>query len=76
MESEFNTVRKIISDHFGYEIEQIKPDLEIVNDLNLDNLDMIELTMALEEKFKLIIPDGDTERWRTVGDVVRYIAER
>ena len=75
MGGEFEKVRKIMSDHFGNDIERIKPDSEIINDLKLDDLDMIELTMVLEETYKMIIPDDDVERWRTVGDVARYIAE-
>jgi acyl carrier protein len=31
------------------------------------------LVLALEESFKIEIPDEDTEKIKTVGDVINYI---
>lgn len=41
--------------------------------LALDSLDVVEIVMALEEKYDLAISDADVEAWETVGDVVRYV---
>jgi acyl carrier protein len=32
--------------------------------------------MALEEEFGIEVPDEDTEKIKTVGDVVRYIEKK
>ena len=69
-------IKKIIANHFGAEEGGIVFDTDIADDLKLDNLDIIELTMALEEEFQLVIPDFDAERWRTVGDIVNYIENK
>ena len=69
----FKKVRKIVADHFGAEQRDIVFATNIADDLKLDDLDIIELTMALEEEFEIVIPDFDVERWRTVGDIVKYI---
>ena len=42
-------------------------------DLDLDSLEIIELVMALEDDFKVSIPDEDCEAWVTVGDVIEYM---
>jgi len=41
-----------------------------------DSLDLAEVDMALEEEFALEIQDEELERWKTVGDVVKYIEGR
>jgi acyl carrier protein len=38
--------------------------------------DVVELMMALEEKYNLEIPDADAEKIKTVQDVVSYIESR
>jgi len=50
--------------------EQITADMKLMDDLSFDDLDMVELAMALEEEFGIEIPDEDCEKWKTVGDVV------
>ena len=36
-------------------------------------MDVVELVMALEEKFDINVPDEDAEKISTVGDIVAYI---
>jgi acyl carrier protein len=47
-----------------------------MKDLGADSLDVIELMMALEEKYNLEIPDVDAEKIKTIQDVVLYIESR
>ncbi len=42
----------------------------------LDSLEMVEVMMSLEDKFKVEIPDEDYEKIKTVGDIRRYVEER
>jgi len=43
--------------------------------LGLDSLDFIELSIALEERFGLVIQEGDdvVEHFATLGSLVRFI---
>jgi acyl carrier protein len=43
-------------------------------DLMLDSLDIVEVTMALEESFETEFPRDAGERFRSVSDVVTYIS--
>ncbi|MBC1268548.1 hypothetical protein GNF07_15865, partial [Trichormus variabilis FSR] len=43
------------------------------NDLNMDNLDAIELLMAIEEEFDIEISDAEAEMVRTVQELVNII---
>ena len=50
-----------------------KPEASFVDDLKADSLAVVELVLALEEEFKIEIPDEDTEKIKTVGDAINYI---
>lgn len=51
-----------------------------MGDLGADSLDTVELVMAFEEAFKDEIkgeiPESDSEKLKTVGDVIKYIEEK
>jgi len=47
-----------------------------VKDLGADSLDMAEIVMAIEEKFNIEIPDEESEKIKTVEDMVKTIEER
>ncbi|EJP74648.1 putative acyl carrier protein [Campylobacter sp. FOBRC14] len=46
---------------------------KIIEDLGADSLDVVELVMALEEKFEVEIPDTEAEKLISIADVVNYI---
>ena len=41
-----------------------------------EQIRLIQLVMALEEKFNIEIPDEDAEGMNTVDDVIRYVAKK
>ena len=63
----------LIADKLGKKKESKKMDSHLVEDLGADSLDVVELVMALEEKFDINVPDEDAEKISTVGDIVAYI---
>ncbi len=71
----FDKVKRIIAEQLSIDEEDITMDSSFIEDLGADSLDIVELVMALEEEFDLVIPDEDAEKIRTVGDVVKYIQE-
>jgi acyl carrier protein len=44
-------------------------------DLGVDSLAMVEVVVAAEDRFGLLIDDDHWSRFRTVGDAVRYIQQ-
>lgn len=69
----YKKVKEIIIDTLSFEGDEIQPESSFVDDLKADSLDMVELTMALEENFGLTIPDEEIKNLKTVQDVVAYI---
>jgi acyl carrier protein len=70
------TVRKIVAEQLGVDLEKVVPEASFIDDLGADSLDTVELVMALEEEFDQEIPDEDAEKIRTVKDAVDYIQSR
>jgi len=52
----------------------ITPEARIMGDLGADSLDIMEITMTLEERFNFTIPDDETERIETVGELYESVA--
>jgi len=69
-------VKEIIMDKLGVEESQITPEASFINDLGADSLDIVELVMAFEQEFNIQIPDEDSEKIQTVGDVYKYLEEK
>jgi len=66
-------VRKIIVEQLEVAPDKVKPEASFAEDLKADSLAVVELVLALEESFKIEIPDEDTEKIKTVGDAINYI---
>ena len=55
--------------------DEVKEESKFVEDLGADSLDVVELVMALEEKFDIEIPDDQAEKIATVSDAVKFIED-
>jgi len=69
-------VRAIIQEQWGLTSEDVTPGASLVDDLDADELDFVELVMALEEDFGIEISDEDAEKLVTVRDVVSCVEAR
>ncbi|MDP2173508.1 MAG: acyl carrier protein [Candidatus Cloacimonadaceae bacterium] len=69
-------VKQIVMDKLNVEASQIVPTANFIDDLRADSLDTVELVMAFEDEFKIVIPDEDQERLRTVGQAIDYLTEK
>ncbi|WQY50356.1 acyl carrier protein [Helicobacter pylori] len=58
------------------DVSQVTPEAKFVKDLGVDSLDIVELIMALEERFGIEISDEQAEKIVNVGDVMRYIEKQ
>jgi acyl carrier protein len=76
MSDVFAEVTEIIVDLLGVDAGKIKPESRFREDLEADSLDIVELIMAMEDKFGSEISDEDAQKLTTVGEVVKYIEER
>jgi acyl carrier protein len=69
-------VREVLTMELGVEPQVVVPEAKIVDDLGADSMDMVEITLALEERCGIDIPVQDEHKLMTVGQVVEYLKER
>lgn len=69
-------VQKIAAPLFAMNPESIIPTARFKEDLGADSMDMMELTMAVEDEFGVSISDEDAAKITTVADLVEYLEER
>ena len=53
----------------------ITENTDFKEDLRADSIELLELTMAVEEEYGIKLEDEDLEKIRTVGDVMDFIRE-
>ena len=71
----FERIQKLICEQFVVDPETVTMDTAFVDDLGADSLDVVELTMALEEEFSLPeVSDEELKKILTVGDLVEYVS--
>lgn len=68
-------VKAIVADQLGVELERVTPEANFAHDLGADSLDTVELVMAMEEAFKIEIPDDEAEKIVMVQQAVDYISQ-
>jgi len=65
----------IISEISGYEPEEITPDKNFYDDLEIDSIKAIEITVAIEKKFKISVRDEDVPNIATVRQAVDLVTQ-
>ena len=69
----FEEIRDVVVEQLNVSPEAVKLESKIIEDLGADSLDVVELIMALEEKFDIQIPDTEAEKLISIQNVVDYI---
>lgn len=69
-------VKAIIEEKLNAEGADITESTSFKDDLEADSLDLFEMVMALEDEFSIEIPSEDLEKLVTVGDVLKYLADK
>ena len=73
MEITFENVRDIIVETLSCDAEEVTLNTNLVEDLEADSLEIVELSMALQESLGVGIEDEDLEKIHTVQDILDYI---
>jgi len=66
-------VRGLVAEHLGVDSDELSSDVSLVDELAADSLDIVELALAIENQFGIIIPETAIDEVRTYGDVVELV---
>lgn len=66
----YETVRELLARQLEIDPALIGPNTDILEDLGADSLDIVELVMAIEEEYDIVITDERAQNVRTVEQLV------
>ncbi len=64
---------EILDEVAGVPADQVTPEKEFINDLDIDSLSMVEIAVAAQDKFGVEIPDDHLKDLTTVQGVIDYV---
>jgi acyl carrier protein len=66
-------VKQILTNRLGIPAEEIRLEAGLADDLGMDSLDAVELSIAIERQFAIAISDEQVAKLRTVADIVQLV---
>lgn len=70
----YEKILKLVADQFAEDLESLSRETNFMDDLSADSLDVVELSMTIEEEFGLgEISEEELKSIATIGDLVDYV---
>ena len=69
------TIEDILTHELDAQREKLTYDARIMEDFSADSLTVIEIIMAVEDRFSISLPEERWEKVKTVGDLYEALAE-
>ncbi|MFQ5380910.1 MAG: acyl carrier protein [Dehalococcoidia bacterium] len=80
MATVFERVRDVVVAQLKVQPDEVQPPANLIDDLRADSLDIVDLTIAIEEEFaddaEFEIKDEDAENIRTVQHILDFLKEQ
>jgi acyl carrier protein len=64
---------EIIEEVMGIPAADVQPDKNFVDDLDIDSLAMVEISVLVQDRYDIDLPDSDLTDMKTVQEIVNYI---
>ena len=72
----FEELVDLLSEQMNVDKSTLNRDTRFIEDLHTDPLDMVEMLIALEDKYNISVPDEDAKNLSTIGKLVDYVEEK
>ena len=73
----FEKLAALVAEQFNVDADVITMDTSFTDDLNADSVDIVDLSMALEEEFGIDeLDEEQASSITTVGDLVRFLQSK
>ncbi len=70
---DFAEMQRLAADILGVEPDQVQMEVSFARDLAADSLDIVELIMAIEDRYHVSLPEEELEHMKKVGDLWTYL---
>jgi acyl carrier protein len=68
--------RRLIAEELGVAVARVTDDASFADDLGADSLDLVELTMRIEEAFDIAVSDDEALGCANVGDALTLLRRK
>lgn len=68
-------LKQLIAEVSGREVEEIKTEANFLDDLGIDSIKAIEITVAIEKKYKVRVKDEQVAEITTVAKAIEVVKE-
>lgn len=72
----FEKVCAILAEFTNVKVTEMKPNTNLLNDLDMNSLETMDAVIRFEEEFDIEIPDRDITLFRSIGDVTEYLSKK
>lgn len=73
----FEKLAALIAEQFNVDADSITMETSFTDDLNADSVDIVDLSMALEEEFGIEeLGEEEASSISTVGDLVKFLQNK
>ncbi len=71
----FEKLKKIIAEQLDIDAENITYESSLSEDFGADSLDLVDISMTIEDEFGVEFPEDALENISTVADLVKFIED-
>ena len=75
MQDNMEVIRNLVAQIGEVEIDKVGDETHFSNDLGIDSLRALELMVALEDKFKIRVPEEQLGRFTSVSSLAELVTE-
>ena len=72
----FEEIKKLFVECANVDEEEVKPEARLKEDLGIDSIYAVELTLQLEEIYGVVIEYEEIEHLLTVNDLVKLVEKK
>lgn len=69
-------IKEILAEQLDIELEEVKDNSDIQEDLGADSLDVMDIMTEIEEEFDIEVEDEEIENLRTPAKIEEYLKRK
>jgi len=69
-------LKKIVSLITEIPLDKLKPDADFFDDLKIDSMKAIEIVAAFEKKYKVVIPEEEIPKMRSLNKIIAFAKDK
>lgn len=69
-------VKQLISEHLGVPLEEVLEKADFIQDLNAQTIEITDIILAIEQAYKIKIPEEEQKNIQTVGDLINAVTDQ